>query len=133
MLNFAHELGIERVFLEELTYIQTCPWSWFMLYTPEIDMEPKSHQINMEIIFKTHHFLWSIGKKSRVYLACLNILSLECSENNEKVTKKHGGPSDMDFFSDTERFGNDGVFSPWHFFFPSHLAATEPFPFFVYG
>lgn len=50
-------------------------------------------------------------------------------QRESDVIKKHGGPSDMDFFSDTERFGSDGVFSPWRFFFPSHLAATEPFSF----
>lgn len=59
MLNFAHERGIERVFFflkEELIYkhVRSC-------YTHlKIKMEPKSHQIRRDIIFKTYHFLWSI-------------------------------------------------------------------------
>lgn len=128
MLNFAHELGIERLFFkEELIYKHVHGHG--SCYTHlKIHMEPKSHQIKREIIVKTHHFLWSILIFQGIPCLFKHVVAKmlrEQRESNEKAWRSiwHG------FFSDTERFGNDGVFPPWRFFFPSHLAATEPFSF----
>jgi len=77
-----------------------------MLYTPEIDMEPKSHQIKREVLFKTYPFFGSILIFQGIpclFKHFVTKMLRKQRESNEKTMEVH--LTCFFFFSDTESSG----------------------------